>query len=92
MSAGPVHLEILRLTAGRGAGKSICPSEVARSLSPHGWRDLMPLVREAAAELQDEGRIQVTQGGVKVDPRSVKGPVRLGAAGQPLPNQGSSDL
>lgn len=91
MNAGPLHSEILRLTAMRGAGKSVCPSEVARSLSPQGWRELMPAVRQAAAELQDEGRIQVTQAGVKVDPRSVKGPVRLGAPGQPLPNQESSD-
>lgn len=88
MTGGPVKTEILRPVARRGAGKSICPSEVARSLSPHGWRDLMPAVREAAAELQDEGLIQVTQGGVKVDARMVRGPVRPGL---PLPNQGSSN-
>ena len=91
MNAGPVHSEILRLTAMRGAGKSICPSEVARSLSPQGWRELMPAVRQAAAELQDEGRIQVTQGGEKADARSARGPVRLAASARPLPNQESSN-
>lgn len=88
MKSVPVHAEILRLAAGRGEGKSVCPSEVARVLSPHGWRDLMPAVRAAAAELQDEGLIRVTQGGVKVDARSARGPVRLGL---PLPNQESSN-
>jgi hypothetical protein len=90
MNAGPVHSEILRLTTMRGAGKSTCPSEVAMSLSPQGWRELMPAVRQAAAELQDEGRTRVTQGGVKVDARLLRGPVRLAAPGRPLPNQESS--
>ena len=46
----PVELLILRLTAQRGAGKSICPSEVARALRPD-WQPLMPVVRQAAARL-----------------------------------------
>jgi hypothetical protein len=91
MNAGPVHSEILRLTAIRGEGKSVCPSEVARSLSPQGWRELMPAVRQAASELQNEGWIQVTQGGVKVDARSARGPVRLAVPGRALPNQESSN-
>ena len=34
--------EILRLVGMRGTGKSICPSEVARTLEPSNWRPLMP--------------------------------------------------
>jgi hypothetical protein len=37
----------------------------------------MPSVRAAAAALADEGRIAVTQGGRKVDPRAARGPIRL---------------
>jgi len=39
----------------------------------------MPAVRDVAAELADAGRIVVTQGGRPVDPRTTRGPVRLGA-------------
>jgi hypothetical protein len=69
---------ILDLAHARGPGKTICPSEAARRLDPDAWRALMPAVREAAARLQDQGRITVTQRGRPVDPRTAKGPIRLG--------------
>jgi hypothetical protein len=69
---------ILSLTAERGVGKTICPSEVARLLSPQDWRGLMPAVRAEADALRLEGRLRITQGGADVEPLKVKGPIRLG--------------
>ena len=65
------------LTAARGPAKSICPSEVARLLGGDDWRDLMPAVRDAAAELSDAGDVRVTRGGEPVDPRNPCGPIRI---------------
>jgi hypothetical protein len=76
------HIEgrILELVAARGEGKTICPSEVARSLmGDDAFRPLMPRVREAAAELADRGAIAVTQRGQPVDARTARGPIRLGS-------------
>jgi hypothetical protein len=69
--------EILARTAARGADRTFCPSEVARALADD-WRPLMPDVRAVAAELADQGRVVVTQKGRPVDPRTARGPVRLG--------------
>ena len=59
------------------APKTVCPSEVARALAPDDWRPLMDPVRDVAARLADQNRIEVTQGGQAIDIRSAKGPVRL---------------
>jgi hypothetical protein len=69
---------ILELLDQRDEGKTICPSEAARALGgDDGFRELMPMVREAAAKLADDGRLEVTQSGEVVDPRDHKGPIRL---------------
>lgn len=67
---------ILELVRERGPEKSICPSEAARRLYDD-WRDRMPAVREVAANLQRENKIEVLQGGNPVDPESASGPIRL---------------
>jgi hypothetical protein len=68
---------ILRLTAARGAGKSICPSEVARALAAD-WRPLMTGVRAAAIELARAGRVQILRKGKPVaDLADVRGVIRL---------------
>lgn len=74
---GRVKATLFRLVQGRGPQKSVCPSEVARALEPGDWRPLMPLVRQAAAELAQQGLVQVTQEGKEVDPLAAKGPVRV---------------
>lgn len=78
--------EILRMTALRGGGKSLCPSEVARSLEEkdgscreESWRPLMPQIREVAMDLASQGRIAVTQKGKPVSCREPRGPIRLAA-------------
>lgn len=69
---------ILDLLDKRGAGKTICPSEAARTLGgDDGFRELMPLVRETAAWMADAGEIEVTQGGEVVDVEQARGPIRL---------------
>jgi hypothetical protein len=66
--------EILRQTSARGAGASICPSEVARALAPEDtWRSLMGPVRDAAVALARQGRIEVLRKG---NPVPVEEPVR----------------
>jgi hypothetical protein len=59
------------------AGRSICPSDVARAIGGEGWRASMATVRDVAWALADAGELQVTQGGAPVHGRSTKGPVRL---------------
>ena len=71
---------LLGLLADRREGATICPSEAARAVAgddPSDWRPLMPAVREAAAALADEGRVEVTQRGRAVDARSARGAVRV---------------
>jgi hypothetical protein len=71
---------ILELLAQRDPGKTICPSDAARALGGDaGFRELMPLVREAAAALVQAGRIEVTQRGEAVDLATARGAIRLRA-------------
>ncbi|MEM1313281.1 MAG: DUF3253 domain-containing protein [Pseudomonadota bacterium] len=68
---------LLAMARARRPGATFCPSEAARALAPADWRPLMPAVRQAAARLQRDGLIRVTQGGRAVDPLSARGPIRL---------------
>jgi hypothetical protein len=61
----------------REPDRTICPSDAARVVGGPGFRRLMPLAREVAAELADEGSLEVRQRGERVDLRTVRGPVRL---------------
>ena len=67
---------LLAFAAKRGAGRSFCPSEPARALSPD-WRALMPRIRAEAARLQDEGVLIATQRGQPVRADRAQGPIRL---------------
>jgi hypothetical protein len=74
---------ILELLDQRGPDKTICPSEAARALAGDAdFRPYMEPVREAAAKLADAGRIEVTQKGREVKIGEVRGPIRLGLAGE----------
>jgi Protein of unknown function (DUF3253) len=61
----------------RDPDRTICPSDAARVVGGSGFRRLMPLAREVAAELAGQGVLEVRQRGEPVDLRSAKGPVRL---------------
>ena len=75
--------EILRLCALRGAGKSICPSEVARALAAEEqvWRRLMPEIRLIGHVLAEEGGIAILQKGERADTDRIKGPIRFALPG-----------
>lgn len=71
---------VIEFARSRAAGKTFCPSEVARATGESEWRRLMPGVREAAFALADEGVVVVMQRGQVVDGRTVRGPLRIAAA------------
>jgi hypothetical protein len=76
---------ILRLLHQRAVGKTICPSEAARTVAGGGelsndraaWEPLMEPARAAAKRLADAGKIIATQRGRAVDAATHKGPIRL---------------
>lgn len=80
MEPDPFEARILELTAARGPTKSICPSEVAREYGP-GWQQHLPAIRRAAVRLALAGQIEITRHGKPVDPRTMKGVIRLRIAG-----------
>jgi hypothetical protein len=73
-----VRAAILEMLDTRADDASICPSEVARTVKPDGWRALMPLVRDVARELAHEGVVDVKQRGKRVPADAEwRGPVRI---------------
>ena len=68
---------IIEMTERVGRDKSICPSEVARALSPDDWRGLMDAVRASACLLHEQGVIEITQKYEPVKNFDFKGPIRL---------------
>lgn len=73
---------ILALLATRAPQRTACPSEVARRIAGPAeadWRPLMAPVRQAAARLAAEGRLEVLQHGRPVDAVRARGPLRLRA-------------
>ncbi|MEJ5914681.1 DUF2256 and DUF3253 domain-containing protein [Pseudokineococcus sp. 1T1Z-3] len=67
---------VRQLLSARAVGASICPSEAARLVGGEDWRDLMEASRSAARRLA-AGEVEMTQGGVVVDPSTARGPVRV---------------
>ncbi|RYZ57889.1 MAG: DUF3253 domain-containing protein [Proteobacteria bacterium] len=67
---------ILELLAQRDSGKTICPSEVL-PIEERKDKVKMEAVREAARRLVENGKIEITQKGRVVNPKSLKGPIRL---------------
>ena len=78
LTTGQARATIRDLLEQREPGKTICPSEAARSLGgDDGFRPLMPVVRDAARAMVADGEIDVTQKGEVVDLDSARGPIRL---------------
>ena len=79
VNATDLRLEatIVTLLLARAWDATICPSDAARAIGGDGWRDLMEPARRAARRLVARGELQITQGGVVVDPSTAKGPIRL---------------
>ncbi|EXJ88784.1 hypothetical protein A1O3_01848, partial [Capronia epimyces CBS 606.96] len=78
-----------QLLSNRAYPKTVCPSEIARSLSASelhqlgvsAWRELMPQLRRMAFDARDRGELEILQGGRPVSrdtaPEDVKGPIRI---------------
>ncbi len=78
--------EILRAVHERGAGKTVCPSEIARTLAGSDekvWRLLMQPIRRAAVSLVEEGRVVIKRKGRPVAPADLKGIYRLALPDEP---------
>ncbi|MBU1325184.1 MAG: DUF3253 domain-containing protein [Alphaproteobacteria bacterium] len=73
----PIEAEIFDQLARREPGKSICPSEVAKVISPERWQREMGKVRAVATGLARQGRLVITKKGKPVDPEAFKGVIRL---------------
>jgi len=56
----------MELLAERDPGATICPSEAARRVGGGEWREAMPAVHAAAAQLEAEGRVRLSQRGEAV--------------------------
>lgn len=72
---------ILEAIAERGPDKTVCPSEIARSIAGQDekkWRLLMKPIRACAVELAGDGLLTVRRKGKIVDPNDFKGIYRLG--------------
>ncbi len=66
----------LALLAQRAPGATICPSEVARAISPGpAWREAMPAVHAAVDRLRAEGLVQISWKGQPLTIRD--GPYRI---------------
>lgn len=66
----------LALLEERSPDASICPSEVARAISPDGeWRKAMPTVHAAIDALLGEGLVRISWKGKGLDSRT--GPYRI---------------
>ena len=76
-SRAEIAAEIDAQLTARGAGRTICPSEVARALA-EDWRPLMDAVRAVADEMVGRGAVVVTQRGRRLDAVGARGPIRLG--------------
>lgn len=79
--ATTIEAMILSLVTARGREKSICPSEVARALTPgalqEGWQSLMTPIRQAASRLSRAGQIDILRKGRPVPPEDMRGVIRL---------------
>ena len=86
VDAGPRVEATVRALLRHRAGRTICPSDVARVVGGDAWRAQMGLVRDVAAAMPD---VDVLQRGEVVDAAGLKGPVRLalspGGASPPAP-------
>ncbi|MBM3524589.1 MAG: DUF3253 domain-containing protein [Alphaproteobacteria bacterium] len=77
-----VDSKILALCAARGPGSSICPSDVAKALTPEGkmWQPLLARIRQRAVVLARAGAIEILRKGKPVaDLDALRGVIRLRA-------------
>ena len=86
---GLLQSRLMQLVSLREPPKTICPSEVPRSMSTSeleelgasGWRDLMDETRAIVFQLRDQGVLEILQRGHVLSNdatvQNVKGPLRV---------------
>ena len=57
-------------------GKSRAPAEIARELAPENWRQLLPYLKRAGADLARQNRLVILRKGRPVEPDEARGVVR----------------
>jgi hypothetical protein len=65
------------LLAAQGRAGSVCPSEAAIRVAPHGWQGLLQPARAAARRLVAAGEAEITYQGLVVDPSRARGSIRV---------------
>ncbi len=73
----PIEDAILDLLKALPPGKSIDPSEVAKTLQPERWQRILGQVRSTAVGMARAGTVVITRHGKPADPDSFKGVYRL---------------
>ena len=74
---------VLALAGHRAPGKTICPSDAARTVGGERWRARMDDAREVARDLARRGEVELSQRGEVLDPDAGwKGPIRIRATGR----------
>ena len=68
---------------------TICPSDAARVAGGEQWRDVMDAARAVAAALAGDGVVEIRQRGVRVDPTTATGALRI-ARGPRWPDEPGS--
>jgi hypothetical protein len=77
---GQLEEAIMSLLLSRPRNATICPSEAARMVAgddEQEWRSLMEPARSAARRLVAQQRVDIVQGGRRVDPSTARGPIRI---------------
>lgn len=80
----PLAQTILALCAALGPGKSICPTDAARTFARAqeedelAWRGHLPQVRGRAVALARAGRLVIYRKGKPADPDDFRGVYRIG--------------
>lgn len=78
-----IEAAILGVLGKRDPGKTICPSEAARQLSPEHWRTLLSRVRSVAARMAEEDRLVILRKGRQIPPAEMRGVIRLALPSDP---------
>ena len=64
------------LLRSRGPGRSICPSDIARLVGGTTWRTLLPIVRDRAVKMAEDGELEIVRRGRVVKTNATEGVLR----------------
>lgn len=86
MTIDPAEQAILNTFKSGGVGKSICPTQAARTLAGNpddeSWRRSLAPVKLAAQRLARAGQIEILRKGKVIDPEILHGVIRFRLSSQ----------